>query len=173
MEEIPKCSNVIDVGTGAGLPGIPIKICREDINIVLLDSLNKRVNFLNEVINCLKLKNIQAVHDRAEDYVKDHREVYDVAMSRAVANLPTLSEYLIPFVKVGGKIIAMKGLNIEEELQESKNAIKILGGEIKEVKEISLLRDDLRRNNIIIEKTINTPIKYPRKAGIPLKKPIK
>ena len=175
LEYIPEKSNVIDVGTGAGFPGIPLKIVREDINMTLMDSLNKRITFLNEVINKLGLKKINAIHSRAEELAKmpEHREKYDIAVSRAVANLSTLSEYMIPFVKVGGKCICMKGSNIEEELKTAKNAIKELGGEIEKVINFKLPDSDNERNIIIIKKVRNTKSKYPRKAGMPSKEPLK
>ena len=175
LEYIPEKSNVIDVGTGAGFPGIPLKIVREDINMTLMDSLNKRITFLNEIINKLGLKKINAIHSRAEELAKmpEHREKYDIAVSRAVANLSTLSEYMIPFVKVGGKCICMKGSNIEEELETAKNAIKELGGEIEKVINFKLPDSDNERNIIIIKKVRNTKSKYPRKAGMPSKEPLK
>ena len=175
LEYIPEKSNVIDVGTGAGFPGIPLKIVREDINMTLMDSLNKRITFLNEIINKLGLKKINAIHSRAEELAKmpEHREKYDIAVSRAVANLSTLSEYMIPFVKVGGKCICMKGSNIEEELKTAKNAIKELGGEVEKVINFKLPDSDNERNIIIIKKVRNTKSKYPRKAGMPSKEPLK
>lgn len=175
LEYIPEKSNVIDVGTGAGFPGIPLKIVREDINMTLMDSLNKRITFLNEIINKLGLKKINAIHSRAEELAKipEHREKYDIAVSRAVANLSTLSEYMLPFVKVGGKCICMKGSNIEEELKTAKNAIKELGGEIEKVINFKLADSDNERNIIIIKKVRNTKSKYPRKAGMPSKEPLK
>ena len=165
---------MLDVGTGAGFPGIPIKIMNENIEITLLDSLNKRINFLNEVINKLKLKNISAIHSRIEDYGKNnkYREKYDIVTSRAVANLATLSEYMLPMLKIKGKSICMKGSDIKEEVKNSKRAIDILGGEIVNIEELVLPKSDNRRNLIIIEKKKNTPLKYPRKAGIPSKEPL-
>lgn len=165
---------VIDVGTGAGFPGIPVKIVNDNLKIDLLDSLNKRINFLNEIINELELKNVQAIHGRAEDESKkkEKREKYDVAVSRAVANLPVLLEYLLPFVKLGGICICMKGSNIEEEVNNSKKALKELGGEIVEINKFNLPNTDFTRNIIIVRKIANTPEKYPRKAGTALKSPI-
>ncbi len=167
-------ARLIDVGTGAGFPGIPLKIIREDIEITLLDSLNKRVNFLNEVIHELKLSKIQAVHSRVEDFAKDkkNRESFDYATSRAVANLSTLSEYLIPLVKIGGNAISMKGSEVDEEMKQSQKAISLLGGKIKTIETFQLPQSDINRNIIIIHKTQNTPNKYPRKAGMPSKEPI-
>lgn len=165
--------NIIDVGTGAGFPGIPIKIVNNTLNITLLDSLNKRINFLNEIINKLNLKNIEAVHSRAEEYVvKDKRESYDVAVSRAVAELPTLLEYLMPYVKVNGICICMKGPKALEEIEKSKKAIEILGGKLEKIENIKI-EEDMERNIIIIKKIKNTPKAYPRKPGKPSKNPIK
>lgn len=167
--------SVIDVGTGAGFPGIPLKIERDNLKIELLDSLNKRINFLNNIINKLNLKGIVTVHARAEDEAvkKDKRENYDVSVSRAVANLPVLLEYLLPFVKVGGRCICMKGMNIDEEIKSSKRALMELGGEIETIDSFTLPKTDLQRNVIIIKKIKHTPNKYPRKAGVAIKNPIK
>ena len=173
-EYINKGESLVDVGTGAGFPGIPIKIYRDDINVTLVDSLNKRINFLNIVIEELKLKKIKAIHSRAEEFGKNvkYREKFDVSTSRAVANLATLSEYLIPLIKQQGKSICMKGSEIEEELNNSKMAIKVLGGKILKVDEFTLPNSDIKRNIIVIKKVENTPAKYPRKPGIPAKEPI-
>lgn len=173
-KNIKKDSSIIDVGTGAGFPGIPLKIVREDINVVLLDALNKRLNFLNEVIKENKLENIETVHFRAEEIGKNkkYREKYDIATSRAVAQLNILAEYLLPLVKVGGKCICMKGSNVEEELKNSKKAINLLGGEIEKIEEFILPDSDIKRNVIIIKKVNSTPAKYPRKPGTPAKEPI-
>ena len=167
------CS-VIDVGTGAGFPGIPLKIYNDTLKVTLLDSLNKRINFLNEVIKSLDLKDIKTIHSRAEDaaHMKEYREKYDVSISRAVAQLNVLVEYLLPFVKVGGRCICMKGSNAEEEIKNAKNAIKELGGEIEEVKKFNLPGTDMERNIIVIKKINNCKNKYPRKAGTPSKEPI-
>ena len=145
---------VIDIGTGAGFPGIPLKIMNENTKITLLDSLNKRINFLNIVIETLNLRNIQAIHGRAEEIARNklYREKYDVAVSRAVANLSTLTEYMLPFVKVGGKCICMKGANVNEELERAQNAIKELGGEIERVDNFYLSDNDNERNIIVIKK---------------------
>lgn len=165
---------VIDIGTGAGFPGIPLKIMKENTKITLLDSLNKRINFLNIVIETLNLRNIQAIHGRAEEIARNklYREKYDVAISRAVANLSTLTEYMLPFVKVGGKCICMKGANVNEELERAQNAIKELGGEIKRVDNFYLSDNDNERNIIVIKKVKETNPKYPRKAGTPSKEPL-
>lgn len=167
-------SYIADIGTGAGFPGIPLKIIRDDINIVLVDSLNKRINFLNEVINNLNLKNIITVHSRAEDLGQNkiYREKFDIVTSRAVANLATLSEYLLPLVKIKGNCICMKGPSIKEEIKNSKNAINILGGTISDINEFKLPNSDIERTVIIINKTNNTSSKYPRKAGLPSKEPL-
>ncbi len=164
---------LIDVGTGAGFPGIPLSIVKENTDIVLLDSLNKRINFLEEVKENLKLENITTIHGRAEEFGKNknEREKYDIATSRAVAPLNILLEYLLPLVKVGGKAICMKGSNIEE-IENAKNALEILGGKIEKTEEITLPNSDIKRNIIIVKKVKNTPSKYPRKAGTPSKEPI-
>lgn len=165
--------NLIDIGTGAGFPGIPVKISHSDIKVTLFDSLEKRVKFLNEVIDSLKLQGITAVHGRAEDFGKkpEYREQYDYAVARAVANLPVLLEYCLPFVKTGGLFIAMKGSNVEE-LDISSRALKILGGEIENVRKFTLPSSDITRHVITIKKLRHTPTNYPRKAGKPLKEPL-
>ncbi len=165
--------SIIDVGTGAGFPGIPLKIVIDNLKVTLLDSLDKRIKFLNEVINTTQLKDINAVHGRAEDFGanSEYREKFDISTARAVAALPVLLEYCLPFVKIGGTFIAMKGNNIEE-LKDSKKALSILGGEIEEVKEISLPFGEMRRNIITVRKLRQTPTKYPRKAGKPSKEPL-
>ena len=174
LNKVEKTCSIIDVGTGAGFPGIPIKIVYPNTQITLLDSLNKRINFLNEVINKLKLKNIVAIHGRAEDFGNDvkHREKYDIAVARAVASLNILSEYLMPFVKLGGKCLCMKGPDIKEEELKSKNAVSILGGEEIKRYEFSLPYTDIKRTIIEINKAKCTPKEYPRKAGIPSKNPL-
>ena len=172
---IEENTTLADVGTGAGFPGIPLKIYRPDLKITLVDSLNKRINFLNEVICLLNLKDISTVHSRIEDFGKNnqYREKFDYVTARAVANVSVLSEYLIPLSKVEGKCIYMKGSEIEEELNNGKNAINILGGKIEKVEEFKLPDSDILRNIIIINKMKNTPSKYPRKAGMPVKEPLK
>ena len=166
--------SIIDIGTGAGFPGLPLKIMMPDVKFTLLDSLNKRVSFLNEVIDELKLKDIEALHGRAEDYASDnkYREKYDICVSRAVANLSTLSEYCIPFVKEDGFFISYKAGESEEEINNSKNAIKILGGKINKVEEFVLPGTDVSRVFVFIRKLELTDKKYPRKAGVPAKKPL-
>ena len=173
-QEKLKGKSVIDIGTGAGFPGIPLKIAFPELKITLLDSLNKRVNFLNEVIDLLGLTNVSAVHGRAEDYAKqkEYRENYDFCVSRAVANLSTLSEYCIPFVKVGGSFISYKSGKIAEEQAQAENAVKILGGKITDVIKFPLMDTDMDRSFVVIEKTRPTAKKYPRKAGLPSKEPL-
>ena len=166
---------LVDVGTGAGFPGIPIKIYRPNVKIVLVDSLNKRINFLNEVIKELNLKDIETVHSRVEDFGKNskYRESFDIVTARAVSNLAVLSEYLVPLTKIGGNCICMKGNEIEEECNNAKNAIKILGGKISKIDTFKLPESNISRNIIVIQKTNKTPNKCPRKAGIPSKEPLK
>lgn len=170
----PSSEKILDLGTGAGLPGIPIKIAFPDTQVVLMDSLNKRVRFLDEVIEKLSLDNITTIHGRAEDFGRDknYREAFDICTSRAVARLSTLSEYCIPFIKVGGKFIPYKSGNITEEVNEAGKAINILGGKILKADEFELPNTDIRRTLILIEKSKYTPIKYPRLAGKPSKEPL-
>ena len=165
---------MIDIGTGGGFPGVPLKIINEDMEVVLLDSLKKRIIFLNEIIDKLDLKNIISIHGRAEELGRDksYREKYDIAISRAVASLNTLSEYCLPFVKVGGFFISMKGSDVDEELKEAEKSIRILGGKLKEKKVIKLPLSDITHSLIIIEKIKETPTKYPRGGGKPKKKPL-
>ena len=174
LKYIKSKESIVDIGTGAGFPGIPIALMYKDNNITLVDSLNKRINFLEEVKRQMNIKNVVTIHTRAEEFGqnKQYRENFDIAVSRAVANLSVLAEYLIPLVKLGGKIICMKGSSVLEEINNSKLAIKELGGEIKQIEEFYLPRTDMKRNVIIIEKVKNTPKKYPRKAGTPSKQPI-
>lgn len=167
--------SVIDVGTGAGFPGIPLKIVYPNLKVTLLDSLNKRIKFLNEVIEQLKIKDIETIHGRAEDFAKrkEYREQYDLCISRAVANLTTLSEYCLPYVKVGGTFLSYKSGEIEQEMKDSKNAVMILGGEVKDVYKFELPETDIKRSMVIIEKKKITGKKYPRKAGLPSKEPLR
>ncbi len=165
---------VVDIGTGAGFPGIPLKIMYPDTRFTLLDSLNKRIKFLDEVIRINSLDGIETLHGRAEDYARDknYREAFDVCVSRAVANLSTLSEYCLPYVKVGGVFISYKAGQLDEELKASERAIKLLGGEIKEVHKLTLPDTDIDRTFVVIKKTAATSKKYPRKAGLPSKEPL-
>ena len=169
---IQKENSVVDVGTGAGFPGIPLNIVNNEAKYTLVDSLNKRIKFLDEIIDKLNLKNIETVHSRAEDFAKENRETYDVATSRAVAALNVLLEYLLPLVKVGGLCICMKGSNVQEEIEASSNALKILGGQIEKVEQITLPDSDIIRNIVIVRKVTKTSSKYPRKAGFPSKEPL-
>lgn len=166
--------SILDIGTGAGFPGIPIKIAFPDTKVTLLDSLNKRVNFLNEVIKELSLENITALHGRAEDFAKKEymREQFNFCVSRAVANLSSLSEFCLPYVKVGGTFISYKSEKAKEELEASENAISILGGGNVKTDEFLLPGTDFKRTFVIIEKIKVTPKKYPRKAGTPVKQPL-
>lgn len=168
-------AKLIDIGTGAGFPGIPLKICNPDMTVHLLDSLNKRIGFINEVIKELNLEKILAFHGRSEDYGKDsqYREQYDLAVSRAVADLSVLSEYCMPFVRKGGMFISYKGENSEAEIKSAEKSIEVLGGEIADIQKIHLPGTDAERVFVLIKKIRNTPGKYPRKAGTPAKEPIK
>lgn len=167
--------SVIDVGTGAGFPGIPLKIVFPDIHIVLLDSLNKRVKFLKDVVEALGFENIECIHGRSEDVGKidKYREKFDLCVSRAVANLSVLSELCIPFVKIGGKFISYKAGNSEEEIRDAKVAVTKLGGKIRRVEKFSLPGTELERVFVEIEKIKETQKKYPRKAGLPERMPLK
>ena len=172
---LEKDESVVDIGTGAGFPGIPLAIINQANKFTLVDSLNKRINFLNDVKEKIELKNITTIHSRAEEFGQNkiYREKFDIAVSRAVAKLNVLVEYLLPTIKVGGKIICMKGSKIKEELDEAKFAVKELGGNIKYQEEFLLPETDIKRNIIIIEKIKNTPKKYPRKSGMPSRQPLK
>lgn len=166
---------IIDVGTGAGFPGIPLKIVYPELDITLMDSLNKRIKFLNEVIGQLNLNKIEAIHDRAEDMGRNpmYREQYDLCVSRAVANLSTLSEYCMPFVKVGGAFIPYKSGKIEEELVAGKHAVFLLGGKVERVETFLLPGTEAERSLVIIRKNTEISKRYPRKAGLPSKEPLK
>lgn len=170
IKQIKDNSKIIDIGTGAGFPGIPLKIVNHTLNITLLDSLNKRINFLNEEIQKLGLKNIRAIHGRAEDYVNVSRETFDYAVSRAVARLNTLLEYCLPYVKLGGYFIAYKSLNSDEEIKECTNALNVLGGKIERMEKIDLEGNE--RTLIFIKKVKNTPLKYPRGQNKPKNQPL-
>lgn len=165
---------VIDIGTGAGFPGLALKIAYPSLQVTLLDSLNKRIQFLDAVIQELQLTGVKTIHGRAEDYAKPNtlREQYDLCVSRAVANLSTLSEYCLPFVREGGYFISYKSEKINEEAQNAESAIKILGGKIDKQIEFYLPDSDIYRNLFIIRKVRKTPSKYPRKAGLPSKEPL-
>lgn len=172
--EMEKVNSLIDVGTGAGFPGIPLKILYPHLQVTLLDSLNKRIKFLEEVVDNLGLTGIETVHGRAEDAAKkaEYREQFDLSVSRAVANLASLTEYCLPFVKVGGKFVSYKSVSVDEEITQSKKAVYVLGGEIGKVEKFNLPESDMERALVIIEKKRSTPKKYPRKAGMPTKEPL-
>lgn len=174
IADMKNISTLIDVGTGAGFPGIPIKIVFPHVKVILLDSLNKRIKFLNQVIEELDLKNVVTLHGRAEDYAKkaEYREKIDLCVSRAVANLSTLSEYCLPFVRKGGYFVSYKSADSDEEIQQSEKALKILGGKIDKTDKFILPGSDMGRALVRIEKVNHTPGKYPRKAGVPSKEPI-
>lgn len=173
--EIAPGASVIDVGTGAGFPGIPVKLARPDISMTLVDSLNKRVKFLEEVVASLHIEGTKAVHMRAEDGGQNpaFREKFDCCISRAVANLAVLSEYCLPFVKVGGVFVSLKGPKVEEEMAEGKKALDVLGGKVKEIIPVSIPNSDIKHSLVIISKIKHTPPRYPRKAGTAAKSPIK
>ncbi len=172
--DIHKYESVIDIGTGAGFPGIPLKIAFPHLKIVLLDSLNKRINFLNTVIDELGLKDIKTIHGRAEDFAKqaEYREQFDLCVSRAVANLSTLSEYCLPYVKKEGMFVPYKSGEIDEEVTQAKKAVHILGGKLEEVVKFQLPGTEIGRSFVKIQKVQNTAKKYPRKAGLPSKEPL-
>ncbi|MBP3708756.1 MAG: 16S rRNA (guanine(527)-N(7))-methyltransferase RsmG [Clostridia bacterium] len=171
---IDDSSKIIDIGTGAGFPGIPLKIYNESYNVTLLDSLNKRINFLNEVINALNLDNIETVHGRAEDFAQNssYREKYDYAISRAVAPLNILLEYLVPYAKVNGSIIAMKGSSVNDEISQAQSAMKKLDVTIEKNEKTELPEESGNRYILVIKKEKETKKVYPRKAGTPKKNPL-
>lgn len=174
ITDMGQVRTVIDVGTGAGFPGIPLKIAYPHLKITLLDSLNKRIKFLNEVIAKLELKDIEAIHGRAEDIARkeEYREQYDMCVSRAVANLSTLTEYSLPFVKTGGIFISYKAEKAEEEIEKSKKAVTVLGGKTDKIVKYQLPETEIGRTLIKIKKVKKTEKKYPRKAGMPSKEPL-
>ncbi|MDU3337143.1 16S rRNA (guanine(527)-N(7))-methyltransferase RsmG [Paraclostridium bifermentans] len=167
--------SIIDVGTGAGFPGLPLRICLENSKVTLLDSLNKRINFLSEVCTNINIDDIELIHGRAEDFGKDekYREQYDIATARAVAGLPILMEFCVPFIKVGGYFVCLKGPNADTELEESRKAMEVLGLEFVEKIDVELPEIELKHNIVVFKKVNSTPAKYPRKAGKPVKTPIK
>ena len=167
--------SIIDVGTGAGFPGLPLRICLENSKVTLLDSLNKRINFLSEVCTSINVDDIELIHGRAEHFGKDekYREQYDIATARAVAGLPILMEFCVPFIKVGGYFVCLKGPNADTELEESRKAMEVLGLEFVEKIDVELPEIELKHNIVVFKKVNSTPAKYPRKAGKPVKSPIK
>lgn len=173
-ENFNETKSIIDVGTGGGFPGFPLKITNDNYKVTLLDSLRKRIDFLSEVARVLELKDVEFIHGRAEDFGQNpnYREQFDICVSRAVAPLNVLSEYCLPFVKVGGYFAAYKSENISQEIIDSERAVKKLGGKVKGIKEINLPGTDIVRKIVIIEKTEQTSSKYPRKAGKPSRDPL-
>lgn len=173
-KHIEKNSKIADIGTGAGFPGIPLKILNKENKIVLIDSLNKRINFLNDVIEKNNLTNIYTIHSRVEDIGHNvkYRNKFDIVTARAVAPLNVLLEYMLPLLKIGGRCICMKGPNVEEELKQSQNAIEILGGKVEVVNQITLPDSDNKRTIIIVKAVKQLPNRYPRKAGVPTGSPL-
>lgn len=169
LDYIKEGDKVLDLGAGAGFPGIPLRI-EKDFDLTLIDSVNKKVNFMNEVIEILGLSNARAIHTRAEDFAKENREGFDVVVSRAVANMSTLSELCLPFVKVGGLFIALKGPKADEEVKAAANAIEILGGEVIKMEELDL--DGNERVNVIVKKVRSCKKTYPRGQNLPKRKPL-
>lgn len=174
VKDMNSVDNLIDIGTGAGFPGIPIKIAYPHVKVTLLDSLNKRIQFLDEVIRITGLQNMETIHGRAEDFAKSgkKREMFDLCVSRAVANLSTLSEYCIPYVKIGGEFIPYKSGEISQELEDAKAAVFLLGGKIEDCQNFVLPDSDIHRSLVLIKKVNGCPKKYPRKSGLPSKDPL-
>lgn len=171
IDAIPVGASLVDVGAGAGFPSLPIKIVRDDVKITMVDSLNKRITFLNELTKELNIESTN-IHARAEDFAKQNREKFDVAVARAVAKLNTLLEYLLPLVKVGGMVLAFKGNNFKEELEEAQNALSVLGGEYIKTFQFNLPNEQGERNIIVIKKIKPTPAIYPRDKNLPKLKPL-
>ena len=172
IENIAKNSKIIDIGSGAGFPAVPIKIMRPDVEICMVDSLQKRVNFLNELIKMLNLEKTSAVHSRAEDFIKENRGKFDYATARAVAPLNTLLEYLLPYVKIGGKCLIYKSKKLDEELRAAQNALNTLGGKVEFVKKFNFEEIESERDIFIVKKVRETPAKYPRGKNLPKIKPL-
>ena len=174
LTAIKENARVIDIGTGAGFPTIPVKLIRKDLDMCMVDSLSKRVTFLENVIKKLELDKIIAIHSRAEDMAnkKEYRESFDIAISRAVANLSTLSEYCTPFIKKGGYLVCLKGQNVDDEIKNSTNAMKKLNCKIIDKIDVFIPYSDLHHNIVVIQKLDTTPKAYPRKAGTPAKNPL-
>ncbi len=172
--KIEDCKSIIDIGTGAGFPGIPLKLNYPNKKITLIDSVNKKLNVIKNITDKYNLNELEIIHTRAEDLAinKEYREKYDIAITRAVSNFSTIMEYMLPFVKIGGKAICMKGPNFQDELEESKKAIKILGGKIEKIETV-FINNEIERNLIIVNKINSTPKQYPRGKGKPQKEPIK
>lgn len=172
--EFQSAKNIIDVGTGGGFPGIPLAVYAPDKHFTLLDSLNKRLRIIDELAGGLDITNITLVHGRAEDVARnrEHREKYDLCVSRAVSNLATLSEYCLPFIKVGGYLLAYKGPGADQEVKDAEKALKTLGGRLVDIRETTMEEYGLDHRILVIEKVRNTPKAYPRKAGTPLKEPL-
>lgn len=166
--------NLIDIGTGAGFPGIPLKIVNKNLKVTVIDSVNKKLNIIRDITADFNLENLEIIHTRAEDLANDieYREKYDIATTRAVSNLTTIAEYMLPFVKINGYAICMKGPNIRQELEDSKVAIEVLGGKLEKIESLNV-GNELERNIILIKKVKSTPKKFPRGKGKPLKEPIR
>ncbi|CAG7838951.1 MULTISPECIES: 16S rRNA (guanine(527)-N(7))-methyltransferase RsmG [Clostridium] len=174
FEYLKKANRIIDIGTGGGFPGIPMKIIRPEVKMVLLDSLRKRINVLDDILCKIGIDDVETIHGRAEEFSRNakYREQFDAVVSRAVANLAALSEFCLPYVKVGGYFVALKGPSVDEEVKIAKKAISILGGKLEEIREVEIENSDLKHNLVIIKKIKNTPKQYPRKAGTAIKKPL-